>query len=135
MLKTPILCLLFLLVLSPGAPAADEKPGPTGPQVDGPFHKVVLDADRDIDGDGKIDDVLADVMELAVAADGRVFFIERAGTIKVWKPATKATTLIGKIEVFTGLEDGLLGIALDPNFIENGWIYLFHSEPATYQEE
>jgi cytochrome c len=113
---------------------AEEKPGPTGPQSDPPFRKVILDSDRDMDGDGKIDDVLVNPMELAVATDGRVFFIERAGTLKVWKPETKTSVVLGKLKVFDGLEDGLLGIALDPKFPQNGWIYLFYSEPETGQD-
>ena len=109
-------------------------PLPSGPQVDGPFRKVVLEADRDVDADGKIDDVLVDPMELAVARDGRVFYIERAGTIKLWNPLSKCSAVVGKIQVSTGLEDGLLGLALDPNFVQNGFIYLFNSEPQTRKD-
>ena len=31
-----------------------------------------------------------------------------------------------------GLEDGLLGITLDPHFTENGWLYLYYSPPETH---
>ena len=112
---------------------AEDKPTPkpSGPQTDGNFHKVILEADRDLDGDGKIDDVIVDPMEIAVANDGRVFFIERAGVLKVWKPETKTTTVLGKLKVFSELEDGLLGIALDPKFSKNHWIYLFYSNHET----
>jgi cytochrome c len=125
-----------LLLASFTATAAD-KPGPvpSGPQTDGPFHKVILDADRDLDGDGTVDDVVVDPLEIAVAPDGRVFFIERGGVVKIWKPDTKATVITAKLEVFKELEDGLLGIALDPQFSQNGWVYLFHSEPVTRQVE
>jgi glucose/arabinose dehydrogenase len=34
------------------------------------------------------------------------------------------------LDVYTGQEDGLLGLALDPDFEQNGWIYLFHSPPG-----
>jgi cytochrome c len=125
-----------LTIVLGSALAADKPaPVPSGPQTDGNFHKVILDSDRDLDGDGSVDDVIADPMEIAVAPDGRVFFIERAGVVKVWKPDTKATVVVGKLDVFKELEDGLLGIALDPKFAENGWVYLFHSEPATRQAE
>lgn len=70
-------------------------------------------------------------MEISIAADGRVFLAERQGIIKVWKPDTKTTTVIGKVDVFAGLEEGMLGITLDPNFLKNGWIYLNHSLPET----
>lgn len=115
------------------SPAAEEKPSPTpsGAESDGPFRKVILDSDHDASGDGKIDDTLVDVMEIGVAKDGRVFLAERAGTIKVLKPGAPHAEPIGHIDVFTGLEDGLLGLALDPKFERNGWIYLFYSDPIT----
>lgn len=104
-------------------------PSPSGPQSDGPFRKVILDADQEVNG--KLEDTLKNPMELAVAPDGRVFYAERAGVIKLWKPDTKSTVVIANIPVFTGLEDGMLGITLDPNFTTNGWVYLNHSLPET----
>ncbi len=112
---------------------AEDKPSPrpSGPQSDGVFHKVVLDSDRDTDADGTIEDTLVDPMEIAVAPDGRVFTIERAGVVKIWKPETRQTVVAGRLEVFKELEDGLIGLALDPRFSENGWVYLTHSDPQT----
>jgi cytochrome c len=115
--------------------AEQSAPAPSGPQTDGPFRKVILEADRDLDGDGKIDDVLRDVMEIAVAPDGRVFYVERAGAVKVWKPESQSSVALGQLKVFTGLEDGLLGITLDPNFAKNGWLYVFYSEPESHRDE
>jgi cytochrome c len=105
------------------------------PQTDGPFRKVILDLDRDENGDGTIDDTLVDPMELEVAGDGRVFYAQRNGMIKMWNPETKTTVILAKIPVFTGLEDGMLGLALDPAFLKNGWIYLNHSLPETARDE
>lgn len=115
-------CVLFSTRLSAA-------PAPSGPQTDGPFRKVILDSDQQING--KWVDTLKNPMELAVAADGRVFYAERAGVIKLWKPDTKTTVEIARIPVFSGLEDGMLGITLDPNFMTSGWIYLNHSLPET----
>jgi cytochrome c len=81
---------------------------------------------------------------LAVAPNGQVFFTELwSGRIRVWDPQTGTTTTAADLNVFirpdstiqTGnTEDGLTGIALDPNFAENGWVYLFYSPagPAFY---
>ena len=112
-----------------GVAAEPAAPTPTGAQTDGHFRKVILVADEQVNG--KYEDTLKDPMELAVAADGRVFFAQRNGVIKVWKPDTKTTVEIAKVPVFDGLEDGMLGITLDPNFLKNGWIYLNHSLPET----
>lgn len=135
--RIPALTLLLTLALAltatstPLSAADKPQPKPSDPQSDGPFHKVILDTDRDLDGDGTLDDVLIDPMEIATAPDGRVFLIERAGVVKIWKPTTRSTVTAARIEVFKELEDGLLGIALDPGFHTNNWIYLCHSDPVT----
>lgn len=76
---------------------------------------------------------LFEPIQLSIAQDGRVFFGERHGKIKVWNPESGATTTLGELEVFTGPEDGLLGLALDPGFSTNGWLYVFHSTPGVLE--
>ena len=127
----PSLAAAAILQVTP-ASAANKPPLPSGPQTDGEFRKVILDTDRQIDG--KWVDTLKNPMELAVAPSGRVFYAQRDGTIKVWKPETKTTIVVAKIPVFEGLEEGMLGITLDPNFTRNGWIYLNHSLPQTIMD-
>ena len=103
-------------------------PGSTVPSWMPPesdFREVILDQDAVVEG--KPTDTIVDPMELAVAKDGRVFWAERKGIVKMWSPATKTTAVVGRIAVFDGLEEGMLGITLDPNFLKNGWIYLNHS--------
>ncbi|HTD68568.1 MAG TPA: PQQ-dependent sugar dehydrogenase [Candidatus Limnocylindria bacterium] len=107
--------------------SAPQTPVPSGEQVDGNFRKVVLDADQRVNGEWQ--DTVKDPMELAVAADGQVFYAERAGVIKMWKPDTKTAVTIAQIKVFDGLEDGMIGITLDPKFLQNHWVYLNHSLP------
>lgn len=85
--------------------------------AEGTFEKVILN-----------DDAL-DPMELAVASDGRVFFIERAGAVCIWHPETGETTTAGYVPVRTTGENGMLGLALDPDFESNHWIYLLHTVP------
>ena len=68
-----------------------------------------------------------DPMELAVAEDGRVFVAERAGAIRMWDPSTQKNTLVGWIPVYMVIEDGLLGLTLDPNFMENNWLYVYYA--------
>ena len=66
-------------------------------------------------------------MEIEIAPDGRIFFNEYGGKLKIYHPDTKQIVEAGQIEVFTGQENGFLGFALDPHFAENGWIYCLHS--------
>ncbi|MEV0456599.1 ThuA domain-containing protein [Catellatospora methionotrophica] len=82
------------------------------------FQKVSLDSNT------------SNPMELDVAADGRVFYIERDGRVQIIKPSTGTTVTALTLPVFTGNEDGLLGMRLDPGFASNGFIYLYYS-PTT----
>lgn len=76
-------------------------------------------------------DVLAEGMaqptELEVAPDGRVFFIEIGGRLRIWKPDTRSIVEAGTIQVETAQENGLLGFALDPKFSDNRRIFIFYS--------
>ncbi len=119
----------FFLAAQFSFSAEQISPAPSGPQTDGHFRKIIIDADQKTAD--KLEGALKDPMELAVAADGRVFYAERAGTVKMWNPETKKTIVLGKLNVFTGLEDGLLGLTLDPNFTTNHWIYLYYALPET----
>ena len=73
---------------------------------------------------------LTDPMEIDITSDGRVFIIEWAGAIKIWEPATNAVRVAGWVPVEKDIEDGLLGLALDPDFDENHWVYIYYS-PVT----
>ncbi|MDG4857959.1 ThuA domain-containing protein [Streptomyces sp. T-3] len=102
--------------------AAGAEPGDCGGTVWNGYEKVTLD------------DNTADPMELDVAADGRVFYAQRAGDVKIFDPATHTTVSAGKLDVYTGGEDGLVGMELDPAFKDNHWIYLYYA-PAGATED
>ena len=70
-------------------------------------------------------------MELEVADDGRVFFNDFYGHLKIFHPQTGEVVEAGKIEVFNEQENGFLGFALDREFESTQWIYLFYS-PRDY---
>ena len=69
-------------------------------------------------------------MEIAVAPGGNVYIVELAGKVKYYNAATGSIRVVGTIPVHRGNENGLLGIALDPNFATNKWMYLFYSAPT-----
>ena len=96
------------------------------------FRKVVLDEDKTVDG--AVRDTVVDPMELTVAKDGRIIYVERKGVVKMIKPGSSAAIVIGEVPVFTGLEEGMLGVTLDPKFLENGWVYINHSLTETTQD-
>lgn len=66
-------------------------------------------------------------MDLDVAPDGSVFFVELGGRVRLYDPDARFTTTVAELDVFQNFEDGLIGIVLDPAFASNGWVYLFYS--------
>jgi cytochrome c len=72
---------------------------------------------------------LTQPMEMALAPDGKIFLIELAGLVKTIDPESGKVEEVGKLEVTTAQENGLIGLELDPNFKKNGWIYLQYSPP------
>ena len=95
------------------------------------FHSFVFANDQVFDPErlSKIT-LLSDLnrpMELEVAPDGRIFFIELDGAFKVLNSKSKEVTEIRKFEVARKGEVGLIGLALDPAFQKNNWVYLQYS--------
>ncbi|HET8784604.1 MAG TPA: ThuA domain-containing protein, partial [Candidatus Limnocylindrales bacterium] len=75
-----------------------------------------------------IDDDTESPMELAVANDGRVFYVERiTGELNVYNPANGQVTTAIQVPVSSVQENGLMGIALDPNFDVNHYLYVTYA--------
>ena len=65
--------------------------------------------------------------ELTVLPDEKVVFVERKGAVKMYFPDTEEVKTIGQLNVHTKFEDGLMGVAKDPDFYHNHWIYMYYS--------
>lgn len=76
-----------------------------------------------------VSEKLVQPMELDIAHDGTIYLIELGGTLKRLNPKDGSQEVVGTIEVTTAQENGLIGMALDPNFAKNNWIYLQYSPP------
>ena len=66
-------------------------------------------------------------MEIDIAQDGRVFYIELDGRVQLWRPDAGLTTTLTTIPVTLSHENGLLGIHLAPDFETSRHIYLAYS--------
>ena len=77
-----------------------------------------------------LEDNLREPMELEMLPDGKLLFIERRGAVRLFDPAVDSSSLIQTMKVSSLHEDGLLGLALDPNFKDNNWLYFFYSDPS-----
>ncbi|MGY4385030.1 glucose/arabinose dehydrogenase/cytochrome c551/c552 [Pedobacter sp. UYP24] len=75
--------------------------------------------------------------EIAVLPNKDVLISQRRGEFLIYKNATKTLKDAGKLDVYfkttvkdVNAEEGLLGIALDPNFANNKFVYAFYSPTA-----
>lgn len=87
------------------------------------FTKEVLDFNLD------------EPMELDELPGRGIIFVERRGGIKLYDFENAKTETIANLNVRYENEDGLLGLAVDPNYKENNWIYLFYSVIDESDEE
>lgn len=67
-------------------------------------------------------------VSFAFAPDGRILVTEKAGTIKVLDGGQVRAW--ASLAVDAGGEQGLLGLALHPEFSTNGWVYVYYTDPA-----
>src|ERR671918_164831 len=89
----------------------------SGPPPDSEFEKVTLN------------DLPGEPMDLAVLPDGRVLHTTRPGELWLHSPGTGRNTLAASFDVYRHDEEGLQSVALDPNFSENNWVYVYYSPP------
>jgi len=74
--------------------------------------------------------------EIAFVPDGRIFFTERVGNLRVIENGQLNPEPVAILDVGT-VEGGLLGLALDPNFEQNHFLYLYYTYfefPFTYNK-
>ncbi len=64
---------------------------------------------------------------MAFAPDGRIFVAQQGGTLRVIKNNVLITTPFISLAVNSSGERGLIGIALDPDFTTNNFIYLYYT--------
>ncbi len=64
---------------------------------------------------------------MAFAPDGRLFILEQAGTIRIFKNGVVLSQPFVTLSVNSSGERGLLGIAFDPSFSTNHFIYLYYT--------
>src|SRR5687768_10877693 len=70
---------------------------------------------------------LASPTAMAVAPDGRIFVAEQGGKLRVIKNGTLLATPFVSLTVSSVGERGLLGVAFDPAFASNGYVYVYYT--------
>jgi glucose/arabinose dehydrogenase len=79
-----------------------------------PFRKVILDS------------APGEPIGLAVLPDGSVLHTTRTGSL-VWHDLNADKHVAATLDVYTHDEEGLQGVAIDPDYEQNHWVYLYYS--------
>jgi glucose/arabinose dehydrogenase len=115
--------LLVLLLLAAAACGANEGSGPAesgGEPVPGP----------ETPPEPVVEEVLTGLeapWEVVFAPDGRTFITERPGAIRVVEGGELREEPYAALDVREIGEGGQLGLALDPDFEENGYLYAYYT--------
>lgn len=78
-------------------------------------------------GESLIAGGLTNPTAMQFAPDGRLFVCEQGGTLRVIKNGTLLATPFVSLTVNAAGERGLLGVAFDPNFAVNGFVYVYYT--------
>ena len=74
---------------------------------------------------------LSNPTAMEIAPDGRVFICQQGGSLRVVKNGALLAAPFVTLSVDSSGERGLLGIAFDPNFASNNFIYLYYTVSTT----
>jgi glucose/arabinose dehydrogenase len=73
---------------------------------------------------------LSNATAMEVAPNGDLWVLEQGGGVKRFRPGSTAADLVGNLSA-VGLrsegERGVLGIAFDPNYATNKWVYIYYT--------
>jgi glucose/arabinose dehydrogenase len=107
--KVQLALLLLMLILLAMTTVADAQTFPAG------FSQV------------QVTNGISNPTVLAFAPDGRIFVGEQGGALRIVKNGSLLSTPFVTLNVNSSGERGLIGIALDPNFSTNNYVYLYYT--------
>ncbi len=65
-------------------------------------------------------------MQMAVLPNYDIVVVERKGAVRYFNNNSRELSTIAQFNVYSGIEDGLLGVATDPDYARNNWIYFYY---------
>ena len=74
-------------------------------------------------------------MGFEISDEGIIYLIESGGKLKIIDPSTGNSKIAGTLQLFEPTEYGLIGMALDPDFLNNHWIYFQYGLPNTIKRD
>jgi cytochrome c len=84
------------------------------------FKRVILDAGLD------------EPMAMDFTPSGEIYYIQRKGELMRYHAETGHSIEVARLEVHDSGEYGLLGLAFDPDYSNNHWLYLFRNVLASH---
>ncbi|MGH9198574.1 MAG: PQQ-dependent sugar dehydrogenase, partial [Acidimicrobiia bacterium] len=77
---------------------------------------------------------MTDVTAMAFTPDGRLLVCQQRGALRVIKQGVLLPTPFMTVPVHSTFEWGLLGVAVDPDFVKNQYIYVYYTaaSPTTH---
>lgn len=84
---------------------------------------------------------LSEPIEFCMLPTGKILICERTGALKEYDLETKETKLVYTLDCVQNpkksyaTENGFIGIAADPNFAENNYVYFYYSVPSKHLSE
>ena len=113
-MRRAALCACLAWLALPAAASAQDFPDQSR------FQKVTLN------------DRPGEPMSLAVLPDGRVLHAARTGEIRLHNPRTGTNNIVTDMKaspqgLYQHDEEGVQGIAIDPEFADNRWVYVYYS--------
>ncbi len=82
-------------------------------------------------GKARVTGGLSDPTAMAFAPDGRLFVSEQAGKLRVIKNGRLLRKPFLRVRSDARGARGLIGVAFDPGFASNGYVYVYYTVPAT----
>lgn len=122
MLKTIVCAAISLFLLGANAMISD---GQDLTSVDDNDPRAVLPAgfiETSISGNG-----LSNTTAMALHPDGRLFVCQQTGELRVIKNGVVLPTSFVTLPVNSSGERGLLGVAFDPNYATNRFVYVYYT--------
>lgn len=114
---SPVLACAALGLLATGAQADD--------------HATIIETEKATLKVTQVTDGLRNPWGLAFLPGGDMLVTERSGDLRiVGADGTKGPALKGLPEIASRGQGGLLDVAIDPDFVDNRWVYFSFSEPG-----
>jgi len=125
--------LAFLALLVLGSMSITFSLGSADAAIDPELASPLIDGTEPLPPGVVIDTILPGMnLPIAMAWDpaGRLFYTEKSGAVRLFENGVLQPTAVINFSVNSNFERGLLGIALDPNFTTNRYIYVYYSASA-----